>query len=44
MGDGFFGEMTQAPKNEYIHLAEDRDRWQAFLNAMMNLRLLAPRS
>jgi hypothetical protein len=29
---------------EWIHLAEDRDRWQAVVNAMMNLRVLAPQS
>jgi hypothetical protein len=27
---------------EWIHLAEDRDRWRAVVNAVMNLRLLAP--
>jgi hypothetical protein len=29
---------------EWIHLAEDRDRWRALVNAMMNLRVLAPQS
>jgi hypothetical protein len=28
---------------EWIHLAEDRDRWWAVVNAVMNLRILAPR-
>jgi hypothetical protein len=29
---------------EWIQLAQDRDRWQALVNTMMNLRVLAPRS
>jgi hypothetical protein len=29
---------------EGIHLAEDRHRWRAVVNAVMNLRVLAPRS
>jgi hypothetical protein len=28
----------------WIHLAQDRDRWQAVVNAMMNLWVLVPRS
>jgi hypothetical protein len=29
---------------EWIHLAQDRNLWQAVVNAMMNLWVLAPRS
>jgi hypothetical protein len=29
---------------EWIHLAQDRDRWRALVYMVMNLRILAPRS
>jgi hypothetical protein len=29
---------------EWIQLAKDRDRWWAVVNAVMNLRVVAPRS
>jgi hypothetical protein len=29
---------------EWIHLVQDRDGWQVLVNAVMNLRVLAPRS
>jgi hypothetical protein len=37
-----YGRMAGDVK--WIHLAQDRDRWRAVVNAVMNLRFLMPRS
>jgi hypothetical protein len=29
---------------EWIHLAQDRERWWAFVNVVMNLRVLVPQT
>jgi hypothetical protein len=33
---------TSWTKAEWIQLAQDRDRWRAVMNTVMNLRVLAP--
>jgi hypothetical protein len=38
------GRLVGAGGVEWIHLAQDRDRWWAVVNAVMNLRILAKRS
>jgi hypothetical protein len=38
------GEIDWGLGVEWIHLAEDRVRWWDAVNALMNLRVLAPRS
>jgi hypothetical protein len=37
-------EIVWGGRVEWIHLAQDGDRWRAVVNAVMNLRVLAPRS
>jgi hypothetical protein len=38
-----FGRLAWAGV-DWIRLAQDRDRWRAVVSAVMNLRVLAPRS
>jgi hypothetical protein len=38
------GRLVRGRGVEWSHLAEDRDRWRAVVNAVVNLRDLAPQS
>jgi hypothetical protein len=38
------GEIVWGRGVEWIPLPQDGDRWRAVVNAVMNLRVLAPRS
>jgi hypothetical protein len=38
----FLGRLAEAGGVDLIRLAQDGDRWQAFVNTVMNLRVLAP--
>jgi hypothetical protein len=44
--DGIKMDLREAgwERVEWIHLAQDTDRWRAVVSAVMNLRVLAPRS
>jgi hypothetical protein len=44
IGSEWILERLAAGKVDWIRLAQDRDRWRAVVNAVMNLRVLAPRS
>jgi hypothetical protein len=40
--DGSYGDWLGSV--EWIQLAQDRDRWRALVNTVMNLRVLDPRN
>jgi hypothetical protein len=44
--DGFRMDLRETGLGcvDWIRLAQDRDRWRAFVSAVMNLRVLVPRS
>jgi hypothetical protein len=44
--DGIRMDLTEIGSGcvDWIRLAQDKDRWRAVVSAVMNLRLLAPRS
>jgi hypothetical protein len=39
-----FREIGWGESVEWVHLARDKDHWKAVVNAVMNLRVLAPHS
>jgi hypothetical protein len=39
-----FREIFWGGRMEWIHLVQDRERWRALVNAVMNLRFLATRN
>jgi hypothetical protein len=42
--DGIRMDLRDLRGVDWIRLAQDRDRWRAVVSAVMNLRVLAPRS
>jgi hypothetical protein len=41
--DGIRMHLTEIGSLNWIHLDQDRDRWRAVTNTVMNLRVLVPR-
>jgi hypothetical protein len=42
--DRLLGRLAWGGGVDWIRLSQDRDRWRAVVSAVMNLRVLAPRS